>query len=72
MRVDRYTKMVLTAIALALVMLVCQNALEMKSATAAAGIARVAICDTTGQDCADVRPSVNGLGEDIGVRLFTR
>jgi hypothetical protein len=72
MKIDRYTKMILIVIALTLGMLGCQNAFKMKSATAAAGITRVAICDTTGQYCADVRPSVNGLGEDIGVRLFTR
>ncbi|MBE8988072.1 hypothetical protein [Nostoc sp. LEGE 12450] len=71
MKSDRYIKIVLTVIAVALVFLTWENALEVKYANAAQGISKIAICDKSGKYCADVTPTVNANGEDAGVRLNT-
>ena len=47
---DRYTKIVLTVIAVALTVLAAENGI--KSANAQAGVQKVAICDQTGGNCA--------------------
>jgi hypothetical protein len=54
-KTDRYTKVILTIIAAVLVLIAGQNFFEMKSATAANGIVKVAICNP-GADgwCAEV------------------
>jgi hypothetical protein len=72
MKTDRYTKIVLTVIAMALVVLTCQNFFEIKSATAITQpekIMKVALCDTSGKFCADTwtRNAGNGTGIGIGV-----
>jgi hypothetical protein len=56
MKADRYTRVMLTIIAAALVMLTFQNIFEAKTATAAGGIVKVSICDINGRVCADVNP----------------
>jgi hypothetical protein len=53
-KIDAYTRIVLTVIACALVVSIFQNGFNMKRAIASGGVARVAICDTAGQYCADV------------------
>jgi len=45
-------------------LLVWQNALEMKSATAAGAVNKVAICDKSGKYCVDVFPAGNMAGEN--------
>jgi hypothetical protein len=54
MKTDRYTKIILTIIAAALIFIAGQNIFEVKSATAAKGVTKVAICDLDGNWCADV------------------
>ncbi len=68
MKVDAYTRIVLTVIACTLVIFVFQNAFDMKKAVAS-GVTRVAICDASGQYCVDVIPTTNGLGQNTGVRM---
>jgi hypothetical protein len=68
MKIDAYTRIVLTVIACTLVIFVIQNAVDMRKAVAS-GVTRVAICDESGQYCVDVVPSTNGLGQDTGVRM---
>ena len=69
MKTDNYTKIILTIIACALVTLVCQNAFEIKGANAAGGVNKVALCDTSGKYCAEVVPTRNGYGDDLGIRV---
>jgi hypothetical protein len=54
MKTDRYTKIIHTIIAAALVILVFQNFFEAKSATAANGITKIALCSVKGDVCAEV------------------
>jgi hypothetical protein len=68
MKTDRYTKIVLTVIAMALVVLTCQNFFEVKSANAITQSnkpIKVTICSTSGGDCADIWNFSNGKG--VGV-----
>jgi hypothetical protein len=70
MKIDAYTRIVLTVIACTLVIFVFKNALDMKRAAASGGITKVAICDTEGYECATVGRSY--LGGSIGIRVFTQ
>ena len=54
MKLDKYTKIVLTVIACALVALVFQNTLEIKAANAAGKLTKVVICDPSGSPCANI------------------
>jgi hypothetical protein len=54
MKTDRYTKIILTIIAVALVFIAGQNIFEIKSATAASGVTKVAVCNLDGDWCADI------------------
>lgn len=66
MKVDQYTKIVLTVIACALCLLVWQNALAIKGATAQEdGVQRVAICDKDGKNCASVMPSSTSINNKL-------
>jgi hypothetical protein len=57
--VDRYTKAVLTVIAVALLMLVAQNAIRTASAQGDQ-VQKVQVCDT--RNCADLEPLVERFG----------
>jgi hypothetical protein len=59
MAIDRYTKVVLTVIALALVVLVGENAVRPVSAQSA--LQKVAICDERTNKCASVGQDPAGL-----------
>lgn len=54
MKIDSYTKIILTIIACALVTLVFQQAFHINSAVAAQAVQKVAICNKTGSDCVDI------------------
>lgn len=71
MKSDRYIKVVLTVIAVALIFLVWENAFEVKPTNAAQGVTKVALCDKSGKYCADIVPTTNGAGQDAGIRLGT-
>jgi hypothetical protein len=73
MKIDAYTRIVLTVIACALVVSVFQNGFNVKSATASGGVTRVAICDTAGQYCADVgrEPKAPWSGPRAGISVFS-
>ena len=62
---DRYTKAVLTLIAVALVVIAIENAIRPTTAQFGSGIQKVQICDT--QDCATVMPVTGRIG---GLRSF--
>jgi hypothetical protein len=68
MKTDSYTKIILTIISCALVILVCQNAFEIEGVNAADGVSKVALCDTSGEYCAEVLPTENGFGAQ-GIRV---
>jgi hypothetical protein len=66
MKIDRYTKVILTIIAAALVLIAGQNLFEMKTARAANGIVKVAICNPYGDGwCADVLSSSGQKGLSV-------
>jgi hypothetical protein len=54
MKTDRYTKIILTIIAAALIFIAGQNIFEVKSATAGNGVVKVAVCNLDGDWCADI------------------
>lgn len=60
MQVDRYTRGVLTVIAVALCVLVVQNAASPAGAQTG-NVQRVVICDVGGFTCADVSALSRGL-----------
>ena len=57
--IDRYTKTILTIIALALIVIVIQNTIR-PSAAQFGGLQKVQICDAT--DCASVMPHTTRVG----------
>jgi hypothetical protein len=64
MTIDRYTKVVLTVIAFALVVLGAENAVRPVSAQS--GIQKVAVCDERTNKCASV-------GQDpVGMVVYSR
>ncbi len=64
--VDRYTKFVLTAIALALFAQVAPNIIRPASAQLSGGVVEVQICDANGYDCAGVSHyTVSTLGVNL-------
>jgi hypothetical protein len=54
MKIDRYTKIVLTIIAATLVWIAGQNTFYVKNVNAQSGIMKVALCDVNGFRCAGI------------------
>lgn len=65
--IDRYTKFVLTVIAVALCGILIKDGIE--AAHADSGITKVTICDQSGNVC---MPLYNSFSGQIGVRVFTQ
>jgi hypothetical protein len=65
---DRYTKVVLTVIAVALVGILLRG--ELRPPYAAGGITKVAICDASGEACLPLYNSMRG--DAVGIRVFTQ
>lgn len=70
MLADRYTKIVLTVIAAALVGLLVQNAIS--PSVAQGTIQRVAICNITGDQCANVFQDEPGYGNPRGLSVVVQ
>jgi len=69
MKMDKYTKVVLSVIAVCLMLLVIENGIP--SAHAVSGVSKVAICDKTGQFCAEILHSRDGEMTQ-GLSVFTQ
>jgi hypothetical protein len=61
-------KRLLSIIAFLLFIMVIQNVFEIKAASAAGGVARVAICNVNGSKCLPIYTS--GDGEVVGIKVF--
>jgi hypothetical protein len=70
MLADRYTKIVLTVIAAALVGLIVQNSIAPSNAQG--GVQRVAICNLTGDQCAQVFKLTGGYGQPNGLSVVVQ
>lgn len=73
MNTDRYTKLVLTVIAMALTTLCVQNAIQVASADLPQDVQKVAICNATGDQCVRVvastkYPEVSGYALQVLTR----
>lgn len=65
MKIDNYSKAVLTVIAAALVIIAAENL--VRPSLAQTNIQKVAICDLTGQYCAGVRNNWTNVGGGLVV-----
>jgi hypothetical protein len=70
MPTDRYTKIVLTVIAAALVGLLVQNSIS--PSVAQGGVQRVAICTIDGGKCASVYQDETGYGNPLGLSVVVQ
>lgn len=73
MNTDRYTKLVLTVIAMALTTLCVQNAIQDASAESPQEVQKVAICNATGDQCVRIvssskYPEVSGYALQVLTR----
>ena len=70
MLADRYTKIVLTVIAAALVGLLVQNAIT--PSIAMGDVQRVAICSIDGAKCASVHQAETGYANPLGLSVVVQ
>lgn len=73
MNTDRYTKLVLTVIAMALTTLCIQNAIQDASAESPQDVQKVAICNQSGDQCVRIvssskYPEVSGYALQVLTR----
>lgn len=70
MATDRYTKIVLTVIAAALVGLLVQNSISPTNAQG--GVQRVAVCTVDGAKCASVHQAEVGYAHPLGLSVVVQ